>query len=91
MLEGGAGAFDKTKKPVVPDGIVVCAGLGARFLGGVEDKDVYPMRGQVLVIRAPWVKNCMSMSGGPDRIWTYVIPRKSGDVTIGGTMGVDDW
>lgn len=91
IIEGGAGAFDKAKKPGTPDGIVICAGLGARFLGGVEDKDVYPMRGQVLLIRAPWVKNCMSMSGGSGRIWTYVIPRRSGDVIIGGTMGIDDW
>lgn len=91
VLEGGPGAFDRSKKPRTPDGVIVCAGLGARFLGGVEDKDVYPMRGQVLLIRAPWVKNCMSMSGGPGRIWTYVIPRRGGDVIIGGTMGVDDW
>jgi D-aspartate oxidase len=91
VIEGGAGAFDRTRKPKAPDGVVVCVGLGARFLGGVEDKDVYPMRGQVCLVRAPWVKNCMSMSGGPGRIWTYMIPRRSGDVIIGGTMGIDDW
>jgi len=91
VLEGGVGAFDTTKKPRTPDGVIVCTGLGARFLGGVEDTNVYPTRGQVLLIRAPWVKNCMSMSGGPGRVWTYMIPRRSGDVIIGGTMGVDDW
>ncbi|GAB1527844.1 hypothetical protein RhiTH_011032 [Rhizoctonia solani] len=32
--------------PFKPDAIVVCVGLGARTLGGVEDSNVYPVRGQ---------------------------------------------
>lgn len=84
VLRGGAGAAP-------PDGVVVCLGLGARFLGGVEDTSVYPVRGQTVLIRAPWIQKCMSLSGGESAVWTYVIPRRSGDVIIGGTYEADDW
>jgi len=65
--------------PFKPDALVVCAGIGARFLGGVEDKDVYPIRGQTVLIRAPWVKFGRTING-KDEV-TYVIPRRSGDVS----------
>lgn len=64
---------------VPPDAVFVCAGLGARWLGGVEDHDVYPIRGQIVLIRAPWVKEGKTVSTLGDD-WTYVIPRRSGDV-----------
>ncbi|KAG8907549.1 hypothetical protein FRB99_003707 [Tulasnella sp. 403] len=47
------GAFTR----IPPDAVLVCAGLGARTLGGVEDKDVHPIRGQIVLIRAPWIKS----------------------------------
>ena len=62
-----------------PDALVVCAGIGARFLGGVEDKDVFPIRGQTVLIRAPWIKFGRTING-KDEV-TYVIPRRSGDVS----------
>jgi len=65
--------------PFKPDALVVCAGIGARFLGGVEDKDVYPIRGQTVLIRAPWVKFGRTING-KDEV-TYIIPRRSGDVS----------
>ncbi|KAG8698172.1 hypothetical protein FRC08_006090 [Ceratobasidium sp. 394] len=80
------GSYTSTK----PDAIVVCAGLGARALGGVEDKDVYPIRGQVVLIRAPWVKFGCTQSNA-NGTWSYVIPRRSGDVILGGTKGENDW
>ena len=49
VLEAGSAPFkndastDASASP--PDAVVVCVGLGARFLGGVEDKTVYPSRG----------------------------------------------
>ncbi|KAG8795293.1 hypothetical protein FRC12_016307 [Ceratobasidium sp. 428] len=73
-----------------PDAIIVCAGLGARFLGGVEDKDVYPIRGQTTLLRAPWIKVGCTQSN-KNQTWTYAIPRPGGDVMIGGTRGVNDW
>jgi len=75
--------------PFKPDALVVCAGIGARFLGGVEDKDVYPVRGQTVLIRAPWVKFGRTIYGR-DEI-TYIIPRRSGDVILGGTRDENDW
>lgn len=66
------------------DAVVVCTGLWARTLGGVEDSTVYPLRGQTVTIRAPWVRFGITESGGKDEkgeeIVTYVIPRRSSDV-----------
>ncbi|CAE6466883.1 unnamed protein product [Rhizoctonia solani] len=75
--------------PFKPDAIVVCAGLGARTLGGVEDQDVYPVRGQVAIIRAPWIK--FGVSETAKDYLSYIIPRQSGDVIIGGTYEPNDW
>ena len=68
--------------PFKPDALVVCAGIGARSLGGVEDKNVFPVRGQTVLVRAPWVKFGRTVDGKDFR--TYIIPRRSGDVS--GTM-----
>lgn len=65
--------------PFRPDALVVCVGIGARFLGGVEDKDVYPIRGQTVLIRAPWVKFDRGFYQKDEA--TYIIPRRSGDVS----------
>ena len=74
--------------PFKPDALVVCAGIGARFLGGVEDKDIYPIRGQTVLIRAPWVKFGRTLNGKEEV--TYIIPRRSGDVskTVGHTLHI---
>ena len=80
------GAFAPSAGPHAnrsPAAVIVCAGLGARTLGGVEDKDVYPIRGQTVLVRAPWVRFGRTMSGnGEDSVWTYIIPRRSGDVSV---------
>ncbi|KAG8808716.1 hypothetical protein FRC17_003816 [Serendipita sp. 399] len=73
-----------------PDAVVVCAGIGARTLGGVEDTHVYPIRGQTVLVKAPWIKfgrTCSSTDG----TWTYIIPRRSGDVIVGGIKVDNDW
>lgn len=80
------GAFTSTR----PDAVVVCAGLGARTLGGVEDKDVFPVRGQIVLLRAPWIKFGRTISNLSDD-WTYIIPRRSGDIILGGTKIDNDW
>jgi D-amino-acid oxidase len=79
VVEGGAGIFDGRKCLSSPAAVVVCVGLGARTLGGVEDKDMYPIRGQTVLLRAPWVKFGRAISS-KDGLWTYIIPRRSGDV-----------
>ncbi|KDR68349.1 hypothetical protein GALMADRAFT_272579 [Galerina marginata CBS 339.88] len=86
-----AGSSNKiTGRPTsTPDAVIVCAGLGSRFLGGVEDALVYPSRGQTVILRAPWIRFGRSFETGDS--WTYIIPRRSGEVVIGGTQGIDDW
>ncbi|KAF5314578.1 hypothetical protein D9611_007208 [Ephemerocybe angulata] len=78
-------------RPAPPAAIVVCAGLGARFLGGVEDENVYPIRGQTVLVQAPWIKHGKTLSGLDATAYTYVIPRRTGLVVLGGTEEPDDW
>ena len=92
ILEAGSAPFKddvSTEGSAGPDAVVVCVGLGARFLGGVEDKTVYPSRGQTVILHAPWVRSGCTFEG--TGAWTYIIPRRSGNVVVGGTLGVDDW
>ena len=81
MLEGGTSLFpggsDQDPKP---EAVVVCLGLGARFLGGVEDENVYPVRGQTVLVRAPWVRFGRTETNLAVGRVTYIIPRSSGDV-----------
>ncbi|KAF5352167.1 hypothetical protein D9758_009209 [Tetrapyrgos nigripes] len=81
-----------------PDAVIVCTGLGTRFLGGVEDKDMYPIRGQTVIINAPWVDEMPEMyytiaddELGDESGITYIIPRGDGSVVVGGTFHEDDW
>ncbi|KIJ61439.1 hypothetical protein HYDPIDRAFT_183254 [Hydnomerulius pinastri MD-312] len=73
-----------------PAAIVACPGVGARFLGGIEDKNVYPIRGQTILLRAPWVKYGRTLSGA-DGSYVYLMPRCTGDVLIGGIKVANDW
>ncbi|GLB45203.1 putative FAD dependent oxidoreductase [Lyophyllum shimeji] len=79
-----------------PLAIVNCTGLGSLKLKDVHDTDMYPIRGQVLVLNAPWItegrtKQVGKLGGAEGGERTYVIPRRSGEVIIGGTREVDDW
>ncbi|KAG0226221.1 hypothetical protein BGW42_003815 [Actinomortierella wolfii] len=87
--------------PHTPDGatadiIVNCSGLGSRNLFGVHDHQMFPTRGQIVIVKVE------------DRLWpiakqftmeryaegsamgtgtiTYVIPRDNGEIILGGTM-----
>lgn len=81
VVEGGSGIYTDSKKATPADAIVVCNGLGARTLGGIEDKDVYPIRGQTILIRAPWVRFGMTIATENMGEATYIIPRRSGDAS----------
>jgi len=85
IIQAATGAHAKEAEAVV-----VCAGLGARFLGGVEDTEMFPIRGQTVLIHAPWIKFGRTRSS-LDGSWTYIIPRRSGDVILGGTKLDYDW
>lgn len=83
---GGEGAG---KKVVV----VNCTGLQACRLGGVMDQNVYPARGQTVVVRNE-VEPMMAVSGtedGEDELF-YTMTRASGGGTIvGGTYQKGNW
>ncbi|KAI0053121.1 D-amino-acid oxidase [Auriscalpium vulgare] len=91
VLEGGVEALTGARAGTrAVDALVVCAGIGARALGGVEDKDVHPVRGQTVLLRAPWIKSGKSLVGETGS-QTYIIPRRSGNIIVGGTRVPDDW
>ncbi|XP_067098927.1 D-aspartate oxidase isoform X1 [Osmerus mordax] len=66
------------------DLIVNCCGLGSRSLVG--DEEVYPVRGQVLKLQAPWLQHFIRDGDG----LTYIFPGTH-SVTVGGTRQVGDW
>lgn len=68
-----------------------CTGIGAHDLGGVNDTQVYPTRGQVVVIKAPHI-NQNKMRWGDDYA-TYIIkrPYSNDQLILGGFMQKDNW
>ncbi|NXM05299.1 OXDD oxidase, partial [Tyrannus savana] len=66
------------------DIIVNCAGIGAQQLVG--DEKLFPVRGQVLKVYAPWVKNFIRDGDG----LTYIYPGIN-RVTLGGTREKESW
>jgi glycine/D-amino acid oxidase-like deaminating enzyme len=65
------------------DIVINCTGIGAGKLLGKED-DVYPIRGQVLRVKAPWMNNVV--------FWgtSYIIPNVD-TVVLGGTAQRGNW
>ena len=70
----------------VYDVIVNCSGLGSREL--VNDQEMYPVRGQAILVDAPWVKHSIAAEVGDDV--TYIYPRSDG-VLLGGTAQFNNW
>ncbi|XP_032402973.1 D-aspartate oxidase [Xiphophorus hellerii] len=66
------------------DLIVNCSGLGSKALVG--DAGLYPVRGQVLKVEAPWLTHFIRDGDGK----TYIYPGVH-SVTIGGTRQEEDW
>ncbi|XP_077636126.1 D-aspartate oxidase isoform X1 [Crocuta crocuta] len=66
------------------DIVVNCSGLGSRQLA--RDSEMFPMRGQLLAIQAPWLKHFIRDGSG----LTYVYPGVS-NVILGGTRQKGDW
>ncbi|RKP36378.1 hypothetical protein BJ085DRAFT_30927 [Dimargaris cristalligena] len=81
------GAFTHEPQHPTADIVVNCTGLGARTLGGVEDLDVYSVRGQWMLVRAPSVKDSINVTTkpGPVAMMTTIIPRGDGTVFLGGS------
>jgi len=76
--------------------VINASSLGARSLLGVEDTKVYPIRGQVVLVHAPNVNECVTVfledTTRPSEA-TYLIPRAStpGMVLVGGTFQPNNW
>ncbi|XP_077395829.1 D-aspartate oxidase isoform X2 [Festucalex cinctus] len=66
------------------DIIVNCSGLGSKELAG--DDGVYPVRGQIVKVDAPWLQHFIRDSDGT----SYIYPG-SRYVTLGGTRQEGDW
>jgi glycine/D-amino acid oxidase-like deaminating enzyme len=73
--------------------VVNCTGLSSRFLGGVEDQNVYPARGQTVLVRND-PKIMTSVSGtddGGDEA-TYIMHRAAGGgCLLGGSFQQHNW
>ena len=65
------------------DLVVNCTGLSAYKLGGVEDKSMFPIRGQTVLVRNE-ADAMYSISGNDDSgdEMTYVMTRAAGGGTI---------
>lgn len=68
------------------DLVINCSGLGARDL--VPDPSVYPCRGQVMRVRAPWVTHFMIDDS--DESFGYILPNQE-TVVLGGTHQDNNW
>ncbi|KAI0364057.1 nucleotide-binding domain-containing protein [Pilatotrama ljubarskyi] len=92
-------SLDEAAALAGPNGVLINAtGLGARSLIGLEDKDVFPIRGQTIVIDNPKVNEfmCTDITTADDGNATYIIPRPSktasGFTTVlGGKYQKDNW
>lgn len=64
------------------DVVINCTGLGA--FGTDSDSEMFPIRGQVLRVHAPWIKSSCSFGD------SYVIPNID-SVVVGGTAQKGNW
>ncbi|KAH0281064.1 putative D-amino acid oxidase, partial [Aureobasidium melanogenum] len=72
-----------------------CTGLGAYSLKGVEDKSVYPTRGQIMLVESPKTPITRMYFRSPQRVnkdTTYVFPRgPHNGVVLGGVRLDNVW
>ncbi len=64
--------------------IVNCTGVYARYVA--HDEQVYPLRGQVIKVEAPQIRDAFM----DDDSFTYILPRRDG-VILGGISQKDNW
>ncbi|CAG78908.2 hypothetical protein B0I72DRAFT_160391 [Yarrowia lipolytica] len=81
-----------TAFPGPVDAVFNCSGLSAKFLGGVEDSNMYPILGQTLLVRnrTERLLTYVSVDGYEDEC-LYIMPRAEGGTVLGGCMRVNDW
>ena len=89
-LEAAGGTLTRAALHALPnsaDVVVNCTGLGARRMAG--DDSLVPVRGQIVRVRQPGLREWLIADRGPNDL-TYVVPRKD-DVVVGGTSQTGDW
>lgn len=75
-----------------PAAVINATGILASKLGGVEDKDVYPTRGQTILVRNECSKMYFRSAEREGLEPTYIIPRPFGGGTIlGGCRQPGNW
>ncbi|KAK5121422.1 hypothetical protein LTR85_005254 [Meristemomyces frigidus] len=75
------------------DLVVNCTGLSSLKLGGVEDSNVYPARGQTVLVRNdPHVMATVSGTDDASDEATYIMQRAAGGgCVLGGCLQKDNW
>jgi D-amino-acid oxidase len=68
--------------------VVNCAGMGARDL--VDDEEIFPIRGQLVVVKNPGLHEFFSEDTGASPELTHWYPYGN-TVVLGGTAQPDDW
>lgn len=68
--------------------VVNCTGLGARAL--VPDPGVRPVRGQLVMVENPGIREWFTEADPASSETTYFFPQP-GRLVLGGTAGADDW
>eukprot|EP00118_Oscarella_pearsei_P014503 m.124435 g.124435 ORF g.124435 m.124435 type:complete len:282 (+) comp37849_c0_seq9:591-1436(+) len=68
------------------DLVVNCSGLGAMEL--CQDYDVEPIRGQIVRVKAPWIKQFFIYNSGQEKL--YIVPCVD-FVVLGGTKQHGNW
>ncbi|XP_055310318.1 D-aspartate oxidase isoform X2 [Sitodiplosis mosellana] len=66
------------------DAVFNCSGLGGQKL--CDDVKVVPIRGQIIKVRAPWIKTAFYADYD-----TYILPGFGGIVTLGGTRQYESY
>lgn len=77
-----------------PSAVVNATGLLALKLGGVQDENMYPIRGQTILVSNKCSKmySFTSSKQESNQEWAYIIPRACGGGTIlGGCRQADNW
>ncbi|XP_077991657.1 D-aspartate oxidase-like [Glandiceps talaboti] len=70
------------------DVAVNCTGTNARIVAG--DKSVYPVRGQLLRVKAPWIKHLVFQLDGDEESPVQIMPCGD-DIMLGGIVQRGNW
>ncbi|KAL3867828.1 hypothetical protein ACJMK2_040674 [Sinanodonta woodiana] len=71
------------------DIVVNCSGVEAQHL--VNDPSIYPVRGQIIRVKAPWLKHFLIVtSENPEYVDGYILPGAQ-QVVLGGIEQAGDW